>query len=425
MMVHFNRKSLMQNKINSILLFLISVVILISCNTQKANDVNSVKKDTLQIKYEYQIPNEQFIVNKDEVKKNQTLADIFTAKNISYNTISQIAKMSKNIFDVRKIQPKKNYTFYLNKDSLNTAEYFIYELNPIDYVVYHLRDSLFIHKGAKEVELRENILTGVIDNSLYLTLSEIDASPKLAILFSEVFAWQIDFYTLQKHDNFKVIFEEKYIDGEYIGVNKILAAKFNHRKKDYYAFEFDEDGKTEYFDENANSLQKAFLKAPVKFTRISSRFQRSRFHPILRIYRPHLGIDYAAPTGTPVVAVGDGVVTDKRWTKGGGRYVKIKHNGTYSSGYMHLSKYGKGISPGAKVNQGQIIGYVGSSGLATGPHLDFRFWKNGSLINYLNVEFPPSKPVVKDKKENFLFIMNNFKRKLDLTPLPEQKLAAK
>lgn len=407
-----------------ILIILVAIIVL-NCegnktpNEEIAEEVEEVKE------YKYDIPDDSLLTISDTVDKNETLADILTSVDVPYSLVAEIASASKEIFDVRKIQPNKNYTIYKANDSLQSVQYFIYEKNPIDFVVYDLTDSINIYESKKKIEIRERTLSGNIEYSLYQTLSDIDASPKLAILFSEVFAWQIDFYTIQEDDNFKVIFEEQYIDGEFVGVRNILAANFNHRGKDHYAFRFESDGKADYFDEQANSLQKAFLKAPLKFTRISSKYQKSRLHPVLRIYRPHLGIDYAAPTGTPIVSVGDGVVTEKRWSKGGGRTLKIKHNGTYRSGYLHLSKYAKGIAPGVKVKQGQVIGYVGSTGLSTGPHLDFRFWKNNQLVNYLNMEFPPSRPVEETKKEDFMFIMNNFKRKLDLTPLPGEQLANK
>jgi len=207
----------------------------------------------------------------------------------------------------------------------------------------------------------------------------------------EIFQWEIDFYALQKNDYFKVIFDEELISKKSVGIPKIYAAMFHHKGKDYYGFYFEQSGDGDYFDEEGNSVKKQFLKVPLKFTRISSGFSRRRLHPILKRYRPHLGIDFAAPTGTPVHSVGDGVVIIVGYQKrGAGRFVKIRHGRKYKSGYLHLSRFARGIRKGVRVKQGQIIGYVGSTGLATGPHLDFRFWENGVNINYLAKKFRPS-----------------------------------
>jgi murein DD-endopeptidase MepM/ murein hydrolase activator NlpD len=229
-----------------------------------------------------------------------------------------------------------------------------------------------------------------------------DTDPNLANELSEIYAWTIDFFGIQNGDNFKVIYENKFVDGERIGIGKVLAANFNHYGDDHFAFYFVQDSTGDYFDEKANSLRRTLLKAPLRYRRISSGFSYSRMHPILKYRRPHLGVDYAADRGTPVVSIGDGVVVFAKWDNGGGgRAVKIKHNGTYTTLYMHLSKYGKGIKAGAQVKQGQVIGYVGASGLATGPHLDFRIYRNGKPIDPLKVESPPALPVDSVNLERF------------------------
>jgi murein DD-endopeptidase MepM/ murein hydrolase activator NlpD len=347
------------------------------------------------------------------VDRNETISDILNPHNIPLQKIYRIADASKNVFDFTKINFGKNYTLYSTIDSIETVKYFVYEIDPINYVVCDLSDSINIYKESREVTTRIREVSGIIDNSLYMTLKEQNASDLLALKLADVYAWQIDFYGIQAGDYFKVIFEENFVDTTFIGVGKINTALFNHKDKDFYAFRFEQNGKDEYFDEDGNGLRKAFLKAPLKFSRISSGYTNRRFHPILKYYRPHRGIDYAAPTGTPIQSVGDGTVTDVRWTKQGGRFVKVKHNSTYSSGYMHLSKYAKGIKPGVRVSQGDIIGYVGSSGLATGPHLDFRFWKNGQLVNYLRQEFPSSYPIKESDLDSFKFYKDSLKTRLD------------
>lgn len=367
-----------------------------------------------QINYnEFGLVVDSLIEIRDKVKRNQTLTDILLPHNVSYKQIYNITQASKDVFDIRKIQSGKDYAIYVQPDSVNRVKYFVYEESPLKYYVFDLSDSVNITYGEREVEIQEAEISGKIHNSLYQTLEELEASPLLALKLSEVFAWQIDFYGIQPGDHFKVIYDAKYLDGEFMTIGQIKAAVFNHRGKDYYGFYFEEEESADYFDEEGNSLRKAFLKAPLKFGRISSRYSNSRFHPVLKIYRPHRGIDYAAPTGTPVQSIGDGVVVEKGYKRGNGNWVKIKHNGTYSSAYLHLSKFGKGINKGTTVRQGQVIGYVGSTGLSTGPHLDFRFYINGYPVNFLNQEFPPSKPVDKKYHEIYWEYMSKLKERLD------------
>ncbi len=221
-----------------------------------------------------------------------------------------------------------------------------------------------------------------------------DADPNLSNDLSETYAWTIDFFGLQKGDTYKVIYEKQFVDSTYVGLKKVVASVFYHGGDSLFAFYFEQDGKGDYFDDKGNSLQRTFLKAPLRFTRISSKFSNSRLHPVLKIRRPHHGVDYAAPSGTPVYTVGDGTVIKKGYQKrGGGNYIKIKHNGTYSTTYMHLKGYAKGVKVGDHVKQGDLLGYVGATGLATGPHLDFRFYRNGKPVNPLKVESPPSLPI--------------------------------
>jgi murein DD-endopeptidase MepM/ murein hydrolase activator NlpD len=243
---------------------------------------------------------------------------------------------------------------------------------------------------------------------------EKNADPNLANKMSEIYAWTIDFFGLQKGDSYKVIYDRYFVEDQYIGLGKVQAAKFNHGGSNLYAFYFEQNGSGDYFDEEGNSLQRTFLKAPLRYSRISSHFSNSRMHPVLKIRRPHHGIDYAAPSGTPVHTVGDGVIVKKGYQKrGGGNYVKVKHNGTYSTTYMHLKGFAKGIKVGKHVKQGDLPGYVGQTGLATGPHLDFRFYRNGKAVNPLKVESPPSKPIDTAYRTAFDSVVNHYIYLLD------------
>lgn len=345
------------------------------------------------------------------IKRNETLSDILEKSGVPYSRIAELAEASKNIFDVRKIKAEKKYHIYSTKDSLSSVKYFVYEKDPINYVVFNMHDSVVITTGKKDVVTKTETKYAEINHSLYVALMEADASPQLAIKLSQIYAWQIDFYHLQKGDNFTVVYEKEFVDTQFAGIGRILGARFNSSGKDFFAIPFTQDSVYQYFDENGNSLRKAFLKAPLEFARISSRFSRRRLHPVLKRYRPHLGVDYAAPVGTPVRSTGDGVVTDAGYKSGNGRYIKIRHNSVYTTMYLHLSKFAKGIKRGTHVSQGQVIGYVGSTGLSTGPHLDYRFFVNGSAVDPLKVEVPPSHPVKDElradyeKKKNEVMIM--------------------
>ena len=335
------------------------------------------------------------------VQKNETLSDILSNLGVPANNIVQIVNKSKAVIDERKIIAGNTYYTFTKQDSLNSLVCLVYEKKPMDFIVFNLLDSINVYESVKEVTIRENQKSAIIENSLYVSLMQSDASPELAVKLSQIFAWQIDFYHLQEGDYFKVIYNEMYVDNNLIGIGKVKAAYFNHGGKEFYAIPFVQDSVNQYFDENGNSLRKAFLKAPLEFSRISSRFSRSRLHPVLKTRRPHLGVDYAAPVGTPVRSTGDGVVIDAGYRGGNGKYIKIRHNSVYTTMYMHLSRFAKGIKKGVSVQQGKVIGYVGSSGLSTGPHLDYRFFINGTPVNPLTVELPPSQPVKKEMRAEY------------------------
>ncbi|MCF8258471.1 MAG: peptidoglycan DD-metalloendopeptidase family protein [Flavobacteriales bacterium] len=345
------------------------------------------------VNIEYGIVTNDFIVVRDEVRRHQSLASILLPYQVPMATIDQLAKASKEVFDVRRIAAGRPFTIFCDKDSAGAARCFIYEVNATEYVVFDLRDTINIYRDSKPMETRFRHIRGQIDASLYVDLRKAGADPTLAIGLSEIYAWTIDFYRIQKGDAFEVLFEENYVEGQPIGLGRILSSTFSQNGRTFSAYYFEHEGEKGYFDAQGNSLRRAFLKAPVKFSRISSGYSKSRLHPILNTLRPHFGTDYAAPTGTPIMAVGDGTVSEAKYSGGNGNYVKIRHNSVYETQYLHMSKFAAGIRPGKRVSQGDIIGYVGSTGLATGPHVCFRFWKNGKQIDHRKEELPSAGPV--------------------------------
>lgn len=366
----------------------------------------------------YGINMDSSVVVRERVRRNESLSDILTAYGISAAAIHELALLSRTEFDVRKIRAGNRYAMILRNDSLKKAQYFVYEENATDYVVYALSDSLSVMRGAKPVEKVIRTASGIIESSLWNAMIHRGTDPNLANELSEIYAWTIDFFGIQKGDYYQVIYEDRMVDGESIGIGNILAANFNHYGSDNFAFYFEQNDEWDYFDEKAQSLQRTFLKAPLRFRRISSKFSYSRMHPVLKIRRPHTGVDYAADYGTPVLTIGDGLVQEKGFDrKGGGNYVKIRHNGTYTTVYMHLQGFAKGLVTGRRVKQGDVIGYVGATGLATGPHLDFRVYRNGKPIDPLKMESPPAKPVDSVNLTRFNVFRDSLLMEIDSIPM--------
>ncbi|AEL25098.1 M23 family metallopeptidase [Cyclobacterium marinum] len=333
------------------------------------------------------------------VKRNQTLSTILAPFDVPYQIIDEIAKKSKDIFDVKKIAFNKKYTVLSPRDSTK-SKFFVYEPNRTEFVVFNLSQPE-IYKENKPMEINNREIGGTISSSLYVNMTELGLGPDLVDQFADLYGWVVDFQRLQKGDKFKVIYKEQVVEDQIVGIEDIEAAYFEHMGQGYHAIPFEQNGIISYFDEKGNSLKKAFLRDPLKFSRISSRYSLSRFHPVQKRYKAHLGTDYAAPRGTEIRAVGDGTVLEATYRGGNGNFVKIKHNGTYTTQYLHMSKIGKGIKKGTRVKQGQVIGYVGSTGLATGPHLCFRFWKHGKQVDWLKEEIPPAEPIAEENKLAF------------------------
>ncbi len=377
-----------------------------------AEEVPVIIKPLIKHKFAYKINIDSLNIQYGKVKNNQNLSTILFPL-ISANLIDRIGRETGKIFDVRKVHTGQQFAAITDKKSPRKTLYFIYEINNVDYVVYDFRDSLRVYQDKKKVSVVRKAATGIIHTSLWNTFEDNDLDVNLAMRLSDVYAWTIDFYGLQKGDHFKVIYEELYVDSAYIGTARILASEFTSNGKDFYAFYFEQDSIRGYFDDATHSMHKSFLKAPLKFSRISSRFSGARMHPVLRIVRPHFGVDYAAPRGTPVVALGDGRITEANWKGGYGRFISIRHNSVYTTSYAHLSGYAKGIKPGVLVKQGDLIGYVGMSGLATGPHLDFRVYRNGFPTDPLKLESPAAKPVDSVYRDKYMKLIATMKQKLD------------
>lgn len=385
----------------------LSALFIVSCNNTTKVISNELVSDTLAIAEPvpvnmfYGIPSDSFNLIRGRIKPNGFLSDILIKQGVSMQDIDQILRNSKSVFDVRNIRSGSAYIMFCDKDSIARLKYLVYEHEPSLSYIFNFSESLSITAYRKEITSEIKYATGTIETSLWDAMINGGLHPSLVISLSEIFAWTVDFFGLQKGDSFKVIYEEQFIEGKSLGAGKIHGAQFIRSGVAVTAVPFNQGGKETYFDSDGNSLRKAFLKAPLQFSRISSRYSSSRLHPILRIRRAHFGVDYAAPSGTPVHAIGDGRVTSAKNEGASGRIVRIQHNSMYATAYMHLSGFAKGIHAGAIVSQGDVIGFVGSSGLSTGPHLDFRFYKNGSPVDPLKVDAPSVEPVADTNRIRF------------------------
>ena len=345
-------------------------------------------------------------VESHEVGKGQSLSHLLSPRGIGPKTLHRIATADRDIFDVRKIRAGKEWHLF-RSDTSGTPLHFAYAISGKEYVVFDLAEDGSARRGNFPSHTERAFVEGAVTGSLYQALEEAGHSPNLALAMAEqVYAWTIDFSRIQKGDQFRILYEQDHVGDARVGMPRVLAAEFIHRGRSFPAYSFDQGEGVDYFDETGASLRKAFLKAPVDFSRISSRFNKRRFHPVLKKVKAHLGTDYAAPHGTPIKAVGDGVVEKASYTKGNGKYVKIRHNATYTTQYLHMSR--RNVKEGQAVRQGDVIGYVGSTGLATGPHVCFRFWKNGEQVDHLREEFPPSNPIREEQQGPFAEAMSDW-----------------
>tara|TARA_B100002052_G_scaffold194713_1_gene177530 strand:- start:795 stop:2042 length:1248 start_codon:yes stop_codon:yes gene_type:complete len=394
-------------------IFLIIVLITFSCGEKQNETKIEVVKEKIIKEFGFTLNN--FNVKKDTIESGDSFGLILEKNNLFYPKIYNIVQETKKVFDIRKINVGRPYTILSSKDSLNKPLVFIYQPNAVDYLVVSLGDSLWAEKKQKEIKLKEFEAMGSIKSSLAETMQELNLSPLLTNELSEIYAWNIDFFRLEKGDNFKIQYTSRYVDDSiYIGLNRIHNAFFEHRGKPFYAIEFETDsirGMFEYFDDKGKNLRRAFLLSPVQFSRISSRYNLRRKIAYYGRVRPHYGTDFAAPVGTPIRSTADGRVVKSGYTKGNGFYVTVSHNATYSTQYLHMKK--RGLKVGTYVKQGDKIGEVGMTGFTSGPHVCYRFWKNGRQVDPLKQKLPEAKPISDSLKRKYLTYMAPIKDKLD------------
>ena len=390
---------------------------IVSLNSCGSNESKPEEK-TLQkpkIVKEFGFTLNDYEVVRDTVQRGDTFGTLLEKNNLYYPLIFEIATAAKKAFNIRKIQVGKQLTILRSPDSTKTPKAIIYQPNTVEYLVIHLEDSIWAEKKQKPVRLVEFEAEGIINSSLSQTLDEQGLSQLISLDLSDIYAWSIDFFRLEKGDRFKIIYTQKYVDDSiFVGYNRIHAAYFEHRKTPYYAIEFEsnpEKGITEYFDEEGKNLRRAFLQAPVQFSRISSRYNKRRKIAYYGRVRPHYGTDFAAPVGTPIRTTANGTVVKSGYTRGNGNYVTVKHNGTYSTQYLHMKK--RKVRLGDYVSQGDIIGTVGMTGNTSGPHVCYRFWKNGKQVDPFRQKLPEAKPISSNLKEKYFTYMKPYKEALD------------
>lgn len=379
-------------------------------STDSKSDITNQGDESVVVEpeYLYGIDIAGYNISNDTVRSGETVGGILNRNGISAVMVDRLDKAAVDIFPLRKIRADKPYTTFKRtvSDSLGEREvldYLVYHIDAIEYVTFGFHaDSVSVTKGENPMELVRQNRKAVINSSLWGAIMAENMPYALAAEVEDIYQWTVDFFGIQAGDSFSVIYDEKFVNGESVGIGRVWGALFNHNGKQYYAIPYaQEQGKLRYWEYNGESLRKQLLKAPLKYTRISSKFSNARLHPVHKVYRPHHGVDYAAPSGTPVHSVADGTVVFAGWGGGGGNTLKIKHAGNLQTGYLHLKSFAKGIKVGTKVSQGQLIGYVGSTGTSTGPHLDYRIWKNGTPIDPLKVPQEPAEPISSAHKERF------------------------
>ena len=399
-----------------LILAVLSISLFTACekSTNDLAESTAIEAEPIIEQYGYIL--NDFKVIRDTIRSGDTFGDILFANGVSQDKIMQVATKFRDSFDVRKMVVGKPYVLLNSRDSINTTQVFIYEANKVDYAVVDFRDSISITNRQKPVRYEEREASGVISSSLSATMEEQNLSPYMTDQLANIYAWTINFFKLQPGDRFKVIYTEKFIDDTIPGgLKEIKAAVFEHRGKPLYAFKFNSDGAEKisgYYDEHANNLKRAFLKAPVQFSRISSRYNLNRR---IKYYgyklRPHRGTDFAAPVGTPILATADGVISKSEHRGGNGNYVKIRHSGTYETQYLHMKA--RNVKVGQHVSQGDVIGWIGMTGNTSGPHVCYRFWKHGKEVDPFQDETPFSKPLPEELRESYFAIQLPLREKLD------------
>lgn len=404
----------------SALIYLLVACYLLACDEETAPVEISQEQEEIVVEPDlrYGFDFNQYTAKQLKIKRGDTFGAILERNGIDYPQVYEILQSIKGNVNIRKLQIGKPYTLLYDKDSISTPKAFIYHPDALGYSVIQLRDSIYGKQVSKPIRTVELEATGVIESSLYETMQNSGYNNMLTYFMADVYAWTIDFTRLDKGDRFKVIYTEKFVDDSIsVGIEKIKAAYFEHRGKGLYAYEFETDsikGIIDYFDDKAKNLRRAFLKAPVKFSRISSRYNLKRRIAYYGRVKPHRGTDYAAAVGTPIMATANGRVTKASYTRGNGNYIKIKHNNTYSTQYLHMKR--RKVKVGQYVKQGDVIGWVGMTGNTSGPHVCYRFWKNGRQVDPYKQKLPPSKPVKDENREEYNLLKDSLMTVLQSIP---------
>ena len=385
-----------------------------------AQDIGKIEKPVLNERFGFNL--DEFHVKLDTIKYGDSFGELMQQHKVDYPKVAAISENFRYTFDVRKIRVGKPYVILQSKDTMAQAQVFIYENDPINYTVVDLRDTVKVYKEKNKVKYVQREVSGIIESSLSEAILQQGVDYNVTHNLANVYAWTIDFSRLQKNDKFKIIYNEKYInDTVYAGAEPIEAAYFQHNGKPIYAFAYENDSLrslVDYFDENANNLRRTFLRMPVEYGRLSSRYNLKRR---IKYYgykiRPHKGTDYAAPIGTPIMATADGTVVESTRRGGNGKYVKIRHNGTYSTQYLHMKA--QKVKKGEFVRQGDVIGWIGMTGNTGGPHVCYRFWKNGRQVDPLKEELPQAEPLHDSLKEDYFAYISTYKEQLDCIIYPK------
>ena len=397
-------------------LFVLLIIWVLSSKNERVTVLEEQEEvaEVVQPRVVLTLPADTLRFEKHSIASGESFGALLGKRGIGTAQIYKIAAAVEDQFNVRRIRAGIEVQFATGDSSLFPS-YFIYPESKYEYWIIGLQDSIYAKKVEKEREVRRRAISGTIDDALYLSVGRSGGTQALAMSLVEVYAWTIDFFRLQKGDAFSVIYEEEYVDDTvYVGLKRVVAANLTHMGNDFYSFPYENElGFHDYYDEEGRSLRKTFLRAPLNFTRISSRYSGRRFHPVQKRWKAHLGTDYAAPTGTPIMTTADGVIIAAQYTSANGNYVKVRHNSTYTTQYLHMSKIKPGIKNGVKVKQGDVIGYVGSTGLATGPHVCYRFWVNGKQVDPYKQKLPDAKPLTADRMDVYQSYMKRLKEELD------------
>jgi murein DD-endopeptidase MepM/ murein hydrolase activator NlpD len=411
-------------KLKNLKYLLLLVVAFTACKNEDEN-----KKEISELKVEEVVPVIEeygFVLNdydvvRDTIRSGDSFGEILNIQGVSRSKVFEITEQVTETFNPKRLVIGKPYVILKAKDSLGTPEFFIYENDKIDFTVVNISENIAAFKSQKPVTIKRKTVSGVIVSNLSEAISNQGLSILLSHELSSIYQWSIDFWKLQKGDQFKMVYNERYInDSIYAGIENIEGAVFVHQGRPYYAFDFmadPEKGESDFYDEEARPLQSFFLKAPLNFSRISSRYSGNRYHPVQKRWKAHKGTDYAAPHGTPIWSTANGTVIASSYTGGNGNYVKVKHNNTYTTQYLHMSK--RAVRVGQRVKQGDIIGYVGSTGLATGPHVCYRFWVRGKQVDPFRQNLPAAEPIANNLKEDYFIAIKKVRTKLDNIPFKE------